>query len=75
MMPAIFPGMLGEMIAETAQAVGVAGQFGEVVAGQQTTEHVVHAGVRVAHRHRTGGVAVIAAVERDELPCAMAGRG
>ena len=41
---------------------------------QQAAEHIVHAGVRIAHRHRAGGVAVIAALERDELGAASARR-
>ncbi len=34
---------------------------------QRAAEHIMHPGIGIAHRHRAGGVAVIAALERDEL--------
>ena len=60
---------------ERVAARRVRRQIGDDVLRQQAAEHVVHPGVRIAHRHRAGGVAVIAALERDELGLSAARRG
>ena len=53
----------------------VARQVDDDVLGQQPAKQRVHAVVRIADRHRAGGVAVIAAVEGDEFAAPAACRG
>ena len=71
MMPAI---SLGVALEQPRQAprrcASSVGRSTMRCSGSSPRNSVVHAGVGIAHRHRAGGVAVIAALEGDELGAA-----
>ncbi len=52
---------------EGGDALFVARQIDDVMLGQQTGEQRMHAFFGIAHRHRSKGVAVIAALEGEEF--------
>ncbi len=58
------------MASSAASKRGVHRQVGDHLAGQDAGEQAVHALLRIAHRHRGQGVAVIAAPERRGTWCA-----
>ncbi len=64
-------GVALEMLFERGRARRVARQIEDVVARQQSGKEPVHPLLRVRHRHRAGGVAVIAAAEGDEAGAAV----
>ena len=64
--------MVGDEPLEMVGALVGVRQVAHVMARQQAAEGAVHAVLRVRHRHRAGGVAVIGAAEGDELACARA---
>ena len=62
--------LLGVALEQRVEGGGarlVARQVDDEMLRQETAEQRVHAVVRIADRHRAGGVAVIAAAEGDEL--------
>ena len=66
-MPAMLVGVRAEQLVERGGALLAVRQVDDEMLRQQAGEQRVHAGVGIAHRHRAGGVAVIAALEGDEL--------
>ena len=64
-------GALGEQLVERRRLRIVVRQIDDVMLRQQAGEQRVHAAFGVAHRHGAGGVAVIAALEGDELPAPL----
>ena len=68
-MPAISSACCSSRRRERGGARLVGRQVDDEVLGQETVEQAVHAGVRIADRHRAGGVAVIAAAEGDRSGC------
>ena len=67
-------GARGEKFVERGRALLAVRQIDDMVLRQQPGEQRVHAVFGVAHRHGAGGVAVIAALEGDELVARRARR-
>jgi transposase len=64
-------GASGEQLVERRRLCVILRQIHDVMLRQQIGEQRVHAAFGVAHRHGAGGVAVIAALEGDELPASL----
>ncbi len=75
MMPASSSACRSSTPDKRCDAFLVARQLDHDVLGQKPAKQRVHAVVWIAHRHRAGGVAVIAAAEGDELAAPAHARG